>query len=80
MPGPISDSYDPEFGAGANADDVRDAIRSVIDKIGTKLGPGLEDIVQVARHKHGSLTSEIRFQEREMRLIRFAMLRSLESI
>ena len=27
MPESVSDSYDPEFGTGLNADDIRDAIQ-----------------------------------------------------
>lgn len=80
MPGPVSDSHDPEFGTGANADDVRSAIQGVIDQIGEMLGPELENIVLVAQDKRAVLTGEIRFQEREMRLIRFGLLRALESI
>lgn len=80
MPGPVSDSYDPEFGTGADAGDVRDAVQSVIDRIGARLGPELKNIVMVAQNRGAILTGEIRFNEREMRLIRFGLLRTLESI
>ncbi len=80
MPGPVSDSYDPEFGTGANADDVRAAMQGVVDEIEARLGPELKNIVMVAQDRGTILTSEIRFNEREMRLIRFGLLRALESI
>ena len=79
MPGPTSDSYDPEFGTGADANDVRDAMQGVIDKIGTKLGPRLKSIVQVAHGEPGG-SGVIGFDERDLRLIRFGLLRALESV
>lgn len=79
MPGPVSDSYDPEFGTGADADDVRSAIQGVVDEIGEKLGPELKNIVQVAHSEPGG-SAGIGFDERGMRLIRFGLLRALESI
>lgn len=80
MPGPTSDSYDPEFGTGDDANDVRDAIQGVIDQIDERLGPELKNIVMVAQDRGTILTDEIGFQQREMRLIRFGLLRALESV
>ena len=53
MPGPVSDSYDPEFGTSSNAEDVKEAIRFVVNKIGRYLGPELKNIVGVAQGKAG---------------------------
>ena len=79
MPGPTSDSYDPEFGTSSNAQDVEDGIQAAIDKIGTILGPDLKNIVDVAQNMKGpgilgALT------ERDLRCLRFAAIRSLESV
>lgn len=79
MPGPVSDSYDPEFGTGSNAHDVRSGIQDVIDGIAVHIGSELKDIVGVAQNDLGEM-SDIRFSEREMRLIRFGLLRALESV
>lgn len=79
MPGPVSDSYDPEFSTGARAHDVRSGIQSVIDRIGGHLGPGLRNIVQVAQEEPGEPTG-LTFDERQLRLIRFGLLRVLDSI
>jgi hypothetical protein len=79
MPGPVSDSYDPEFSTGSNASDVREAIEEVRDKIGKPLGPALKNIVSVVHGKPGDL-HQFRFTEREMRVIRFGLNRALESM
>ena len=79
MPGPVSDSYDPEFGTGANALDVAEAIGDVKGKIDGKLGPGLKNIVAVAQGDDGE-DHEMIFTERELRIIRFCLNRSKESI
>lgn len=79
MPGPVSDSYDPEFGTGANAEDVRMAIDGVVDKINKKLGPELMEIVGVVHGCHGA-RSQFSLSEREMRIVRFSLNRALETI
>ncbi len=78
-PGPVSDSYDPEFSTGENAQDVADGINSIVNKIDSKLGSELEYIVDVV---HGSEGKKVEFilSEREMRIVRFGLNRALESI
>lgn len=79
MPGPVSDSYDPEFGTGANAADVREGIREVLDMIGEAIGHELKPIVEIAQ---GGPSRVLRFEltERQVRLTRFGLNRALESI
>lgn len=79
MPGPVSDSYDPEFGTGANAEDVREAIKGIVDRIGNVLGSELKSIVTVAQGPDGKQTKWL-LSERDMRVIRFGLNRALESI
>jgi hypothetical protein len=79
MPGPVSDSYDPEFGTGANAADVADAIKEVKGILDKKLGPKLQNIVAIAQSKNGTPT-QMRLTERQLRIIRFCLNRSIESI
>ncbi len=79
MPGPVSDSYDPEFGTGANAADVREGIDSVVCDIKEMLGPELKDIVEVAQSKDAKRLG-LRLSERRWRLVRFGLLRALESL
>ena len=79
MPGPVSDSYDPEFGTGANAGDVHDAMKSVVAKATSLLGPELKNIVVVAQGPTGQrLGSPL--TEKEWRVIRFGLLRAMESV
>lgn len=79
MPGPVSDSFDAEFGTGANAQDVRDAIQSEIDQLTIVLGKKRRNIVELVRDNPGKPHTLI-FSERSLRVIRFALHRALESI
>lgn len=79
MPGPVSDSYDPEFGTGYNAYQVANAIRGVIDRATELLGPDLKNIVEVAQGEPGR-TIEATLTERDWRIIRFGLTRALETI
>jgi len=79
VPGPVSDSYDPEFGTGANAREVAEAMREVLARVGHPLGPGLHPILQVVRGPNGKRRS-MAFSERDLRIIRFGLHRALESI
>lgn len=80
MPGPVSSSYDPEFGTGENADTVREGVEEVRNAIANFIGdPELKNILDVVRstsagHKNCALT------ERELRIIRFGLNRALESL
>lgn len=80
MPGPVSDSYDPEFGTSSNAQDVADAIREVRLKVSAYIGSDqLKNIVDLAQSKNGRAAHHA-FSERELRIIRFCLDRSLESV
>ena len=90
MPGPVSDSYDPEFGTGEHAEQVNRGLQAVVDRITSTLGPELANIVEVAYDniKWDDGVAPNRYQgkhvlsltEQELRLIRFGLLRALESI
>lgn len=79
MPGPVSDSFDPEFGTGANAGDVNEAIQAVRARITELLGNELENIVSLV-HGPPGLVWTVGFSERELRVIRFCLDRSMESV
>lgn len=79
MPGPVSDSYDPEFGTGANAQDVADAIGDAIVPIDMAIGPKRKHIVQVAQGSPGRVIA-IRLSEQQMRMLRFAAYRAIETL
>lgn len=80
-PGPVSDSYDPEFGTGANAHDVHMAVQNVVARIGGTLGTRLQNIVAVVQADSVQVkTPDISFNERELRVIRFGLNRALESL
>lgn len=79
MPGPVSDSYDPEFSTDANAADVRDGIKEMVNRISEHLGPQLKNIVSVVQGPEGKRT-KFALSERDMRIIRFVLNRALEDI
>ncbi len=76
---PVSDSYDPEFSTEANAEDVRALLKEARDIITDRLGEDLHYIVNVAQGKEGK-TFLMRWSERHLRGVRFAIDRALESI
>lgn len=79
MPGPISDSYDPEFGTGANASDVREAVQFMHAKLGEIIGGPPKPILDVVRGGYcGGITAIL--DERCWRILRFACERALESL
>jgi hypothetical protein len=79
MPGPVSDSYDPEFGTGSNAEDVKFAMEAVVNRIGKKIGSELKNIVEIAQGPVGKRES-FDLSEAELRVIRFSINRALETI
>lgn len=81
MPGPVSDSYDPEFGTAENARAVILAVQSVIRKIESQAlkGKPVKNILEVVTGDAGPLYAGP-ISEREWRVIRFAMNRALETI
>ncbi len=80
MPGPVSDSYDPEFGTSSNADEVMEAVRGVRDKISAAIGSEqLRDILEVVRSDDRTART-VKLTDRQLRVIRFAMNRALESL
>jgi hypothetical protein len=84
MPGPVSDSFDPEFGTGHNANDVREALQHVRQQITQAIGTEeLDYIVHVVHRAQLGQRGRARrvpLDESELRLIRFAIDRALETI
>lgn len=85
MPGPVSDSFDPEFGTSDNADLVRTAIRGVRDRVCVGLPEERRDIVAIAVEgpapKGGGRRNRlVNLSMNERRVLRFALDRALESI
>ena len=80
MPGPVSDSFDPEFGTGENAHRIRQQLTLMYARVsgilgGTKPLPILELVdAELPRPITATLT------EKEWRLLRFALERAQESI
>lgn len=80
MPGPVSDSFDPEFGTSSNAAEIAYALDEVYARVTAYLGGAppiyVLDLVRadLPRLIPATLT------EREWRIIRFALERANDSI
>ena len=79
MPGPVSDSRDPEFGTASNRHDVADAIEQVLSFTNDLLGPDLKNIVVVAQGEPGRI-HKTSLSEKSLRVIRFGLRRALEDL
>ena len=77
MPGPASDSYDPEFGTHAGL--ILDSIRKEIHQIDHLIGLRRHNIFDVLSGPSGA-TYQVELSEQSLRIIRFALDRSLDSI
>jgi hypothetical protein len=80
MPGPVSDSYDPEWGTGANADAIAAALGRMHGRVSGVLGhkPPLFVLDLIRADLPTPITAT--FTEGEWRLIRFALERAGESL
>lgn len=81
MPGPVSDSYDPEWGTGDNADQIQEAIQKVYDKLSGILdGRPPMYILDLVRSNQLNKRINATLTEKEWRILRFACERAKESI
>lgn len=80
MPGPISDSYDPEWGSGSHRERIRNELNSVYVKVSTILlnNPPIFIGDLVTRELPEKIQAEL--SEKDWRLIRFALERAGESL
>lgn len=77
MPGPVSDSYDPEFGTGAAAAEVREAVIEVRNVLSELIGSERRQIVDVIRMPR---PLDGIADERTLRILRFALDRAIDTI
>ena len=82
MPGPVSDSYDPEWGTSANAEPIIDALETLYDRVTGILGGSPPvDIRQLALEQDDRADAiNATLSEWEWRIIRFALERAQDSI
>lgn len=72
MPGPVSDSYDPVFGTGAAAEEVREAMQDMYRKLSKVLGnkPPIFITSLVDMDLNDAIQATL--TEKEWRLLRYA--------
>lgn len=79
MPGPVSDSYHPEFGTAEKADEFRDCVQDVYGKVSKLIKSPPVDFRTLPELKAGkTITGAL--NERDWRFIRYALESLAESI
>jgi hypothetical protein len=80
MPGPVSDSYDPEWGTADNRDMIDCSLKDVYDTVSVVLGNRrpLQILQLVGLELETPITA--RMTEKEWRLVRFALERARDSL
>jgi hypothetical protein len=80
MPGPVSDSYDPEWGTSAVGSEIDDNLEQVYDRLTGILGGkppiDIRKLIRMELPRDISAT----MTEKEWRLIRFAIERARDSL
>jgi hypothetical protein len=80
MPGPVSDSYDPEWGTASNADEIKEALDELYIRLDIVLGNSKPMfIIDLVRADLSSLIQAV-LTEHDWRLLRFAVERAKDSI
>lgn len=80
MPGPVSDSYDPEWGTSSNAALITEQLWGVYDKISSILGGATPYYILDLVQKDLPECLPATLTEKEWRLIRFALERARDSL
>ena len=81
MPGPVSDSYDCEWGTSANGEQIADALDAVYAKITEQLGlPAPLFILDLIHADDMDGKVQLTLTVKEWRIIRFALERAKESL
>jgi len=82
MPGPVSDSYDPEWGTREVAGNIDKALKYMYRKVSKTLGGSrpiyIRDLVEMHDELNEPITETL--TEWEWRMLRFALERAQESI
>ena len=81
MPGPVSDSFDPEWTTSSNRQDIADALSVMHSALGVIIGSGPKYILDVVHTSDlDAPVIECKFTEKELRVLRFACERAKESL
>ena len=82
MPGPVSDSYDPEFGTAANCAEIKEALQEVYDILSNTVLKRKQPLFILDLVRKNDLKDFIpgTLTERDWRIIRFALERAKDSI
>lgn len=79
MPGPVSDSYDPQWSTSSNAEDIREELGRMHTRLGDVIGSPPKYILEVVHGDEGPIIGA-QLSERDWRILRFACEKAKESI
>jgi hypothetical protein len=81
MPGPVSDSYDPEWGTGSNRDKIAGALKTMHGVVGIILSNSPPvNVLDLVRPNALPQPITATLTEKQWRLIRFALERAKDSL
>lgn len=80
MPGPVSDSYDPEWGTSSNADRIREALSAVYGTVSGILKHSQPFNIMKLLDTDLPTPITATLTENQWRMIRFALERAEESV
>lgn len=84
MPGPVSDSYDSEWGTSSNCGEIKEALDEMYEEVSAILGHVqpmyILDLVRAKHLDDEKLDIEATLTEWEWRIIRFALERAKDSL
>ncbi len=82
MPGPVSDTYDPEWGTRANAEPIIAALDALYDRVSGVLRQKPPVYIGALVQQKDEMTTGLNatLSEWEWRVIRFALERAKESV
>lgn len=80
MPGPVSDSFDPEWGTSANANDIIEELRRMHRILGEAIGSPPRYILDIVADEDAGREIRLSLRENDLRILRFACERASESI
>ncbi len=79
MPGPTSDSFDPDFGTAERADEFREHLGRLYARVAELIGSPPVDFRTLPDREAGELLTHT-FSERDWRFIRYALESAQEGV
>lgn len=81
MPGPVSDSFDSEWGTSSARHEIADALEEMYETLSTHLGEQPPRfILELVRDEKEEEKTSLELSEKQWRLLRFALERARDNL